>query len=307
MPDSIQIAMLAIAAGLTSHSVGRLFGRADVVRSIQNFIARTYAGLTTVLVKTSILREAAGSFVDEVSVPTASASSMVSDSADLYPANSQENSERAPRRPRLGGSLGGMSKRFIDVLIATLALILLMPLLLIIVTLILVTMGRPVLFAHNRIGENGAEFPCFKFRSMANNSPEILEHHLATNPEAAREWELNQKLMDDPRVTWLGHLMRKSSIDELPQLINVLRGEMSCIGPRPIVAEEVPRYGADAAYYFKARPGLTGLWQVSGRSRLSYPERVALDTHYVCNWSIGLDLKILLKTVPVLLKFDDTA
>lgn len=212
----------------------------------------------------------------------------------------------APHAP-LGSTLGGPAKRLIDILLASLALILLMPLLFMVVVLIWVSMGRPILFAHKRIGENGSEFPCFKFRTMANDSAQILRRHLAADPAAAREWSLNQKLMHDPRVTWLGHILRKSSIDELPQLLNVLRGEMSCIGPRPIIAAEIARYGADAAYYFRARPGLTGLWQVSGRSRLGYSERVALDTQYVRNWSLGLDLKILLKTIPVLLKFDETA
>lgn len=213
----------------------------------------------------------------------------------------------APAHSPLGSTLGGPGKRLIDIVMASLALILLIPLHLIVVVLIWASMGRPVLFAHKRIGENGSEFPCFKFRTMANDSARILGRHLAADPAAAREWGLNQKLMHDPRVTWLGHILRKSSIDELPQLLNVLRGEMSCIGPRPIVAAEIARYGADAAYYFKARPGLTGLWQVSGRSRLSYSDRVALDTQYVRNWSLGLDLKILLKTIPVLLKFDETA
>lgn len=214
---------------------------------------------------------------------------------------------RSRVRATRDGTLGGVSKRVMDVVIASIALVLLSPLLLIVAVLIWATMGRPILFAHKRIGENGVEFSCFKFRTMTNDAAQILSRHLAANPEAAREWTMNQKLMHDPRVTWLGHILRKSSIDELPQLINVLRGEMSCIGPRPIVASEVARYGADAAYYFKARPGLTGLWQVSGRSRLSYPERVALDTHYVCNWSLGLDFKIMLRTIFVLLKFDETA
>ncbi|MCL4765097.1 MAG: sugar transferase [Hyphomicrobiaceae bacterium] len=202
---------------------------------------------------------------------------------------------------------GVQAKRAFDVLVASIVLVLLLPLLLSVALLIRVTMGRPVLFAHTRLGKNGRQFSCLKFRSMANNSAELLARHLERSPGAAREWQLRQKLSCDPRVTRLGHALRKSSIDELPQLINVLRGEMSCVGPRPIVASEVTHYGPHAEDYFRVRPGITGLWQVSGRSSVSYPERVALDSQYVRNWSFWLDIKILLKTIPVIARPDQAS
>lgn len=205
------------------------------------------------------------------------------------------------------GAPGGTAKRVLDILIASSALVLLAPLLLAVALLIRTTMGGPVLFAHTRLGKNGREFQCLKFRSMANDSAELLARHLERDPHAAREWQLRQKLSCDPRVTRLGRALRKSSIDELPQLINVLRGEMSCVGPRPIVASEIAHYGAQAADYFRVRPGMTGLWQVSGRSSLSYDQRVALDSRYVRNWSFWLDIKILLKTVVVIARPDQTA
>ena len=145
-------------------------------------------------------------------------------------------------------------------------------------------------------------FQCLKFRSMVIDADRVLQHLLETNQQAASEWAATQKLRDDPRITWVGNLLRKSSLDELPQLLNVLRLEMSLVGPRPIVASEIEKYGENIAFYYDTRPGLTGLWQVSGRSETSYERRVQLDTWYVRNWSIRHDLVILAKTVPAVLK-----
>ena len=142
---------------------------------------------------------------------------------------------------------------------------------------------------------------------MVTNGDEVLARHLAADPAAAEEWRLNRKLTNDPRVTRLGSLLRKSSLDELPQLLNILRGEMSCVGPRPVSAEELERYGAHVDEYLSARPGITGSWQVSGRSSVSYEDRIKLDADYVRKWSFGSDVLILLRTVPALLKVDQAA
>ena len=162
--------------------------------------------------------------------------------------------------------------------------------------------GGPVLFSHPRIGANGREFPCFKFRSMVPDAETVLRQSLATDPHLANEWANAQKLRRDPRVTTVGRFLRATSLDELPQLFNVLRLEMSLVGPRPIVRAEVARYAEDIAYYYETRPGLTGLWQVSGRSDTSYRQRVQLDTWYVKNWSVWHDVAILAKTIPTVLK-----
>ncbi len=191
-------------------------------------------------------------------------------------------------------------KMVFDLVAAAALTFLLGPLLLAIAMLVRLD-GGPALFAHERIGAGGAPFRCFKFRTMVEASDLVLQQHLESNPEAAAEWRATQKLRDDPRVTWIGRILRKSSLDELPQLLNVLRLEMSLVGPRPIVAREIPRYGEDIAYYYETRPGITGLWQVSGRSSTSYQYRVELDRWYVKNWTIWQDLTILLRTIPAVL------
>jgi lipopolysaccharide/colanic/teichoic acid biosynthesis glycosyltransferase len=159
----------------------------------------------------------------------------------------------------------------------------------------------PILFRQTRIGKAGREFKCYKFRSMVLDADRVLNEHLRQNESARREWELNRKLTVDPRITPLGFFLRKTSLDELPQLFNVLAGDMSIVGPRPIVRDEIPKYDDKILYYLAMRPGITGLWQVSGRSNCSYPERVALDTRYVSEWSLKLDIIILIKTVPTVL------
>ncbi|NJO53418.1 MAG: sugar transferase [Bacteroidales bacterium] len=195
--------------------------------------------------------------------------------------------------------VGGRIKRLLDVTIAFSTLILLFPLFLLTALLIKLIDGGPVIFAHSRIGYNARPFLCLKFRTMVRNSEETLRWHLAQSNEAAHEWATTRKLKRDPRVTALGSLLRSVSFDEFPQLINVLRGEMSIVGPRPIVAKEVEMYGNDAAHYFRARPGLTGPWQISGRSDVSYQTRVMLDRNYVENWSLWRDLLIIFRTFHV--------
>lgn len=203
--------------------------------------------------------------------------------------------------------VGGKLKRCFDIAAAGSALIVLAPVMLFIALLILVTMGRPVLFMQQRMGFGRSPFRCFKFRTMVSDAQERLARHLADNPEAAQMWRDTQKLKHDPRITWLGHILRKSSLDELPQLFNILRGEMSCVGPRPVLAAELARYGAHAEDYAKAKPGLTGIWQVSGRSNTTYTHRINCDRVYVRRWSFGLDMMIVLRTIPAVMRFRDTA
>ena len=161
--------------------------------------------------------------------------------------------------------------------------------------------GGPVFYGHTRIGQGGESFKCYKFRSMVPNADALLAHILETDPVARAEWESDHKLQDDPRITPIGHWLRKTSLDELPQLWNVLRGEMSLVGPRPVVTEELARYGKHLVYYTEGKPGMTGLWQISGRSNLDYRRRVYLDCWYVKNWTIWYDIVILLKTMKVVL------
>ncbi len=213
------------------------------------------------------------------------------------PANQQEGG--TPKRP-----LGGWPKRALDVTIALSALVLAGPVMLVVALLIRTTTGGPAIFSHNRVGFNGKPFKCYKFRSMVVNSDQMLRDHLANNPEAAREWEESRKLKRDPRVTLLGQMLRKSSLDELPQLFNIIRGDMSCVGPRPIVTDELKRYGDHVGEYLRTRPGLTGLWQVTGRSSTDYANRVALDSQYVRDWSTWVDLVILVRTVFAVMRFD---
>ncbi|GBR35692.1 sugar transferase [Neoasaia chiangmaiensis NBRC 101099] len=184
-----------------------------------------------------------------------------------------------------------------DFVIALLLFALVFPVYVILYILIALEGGQPI-YGHRRIGQNGREFNCLKFRTMAKNSDEVLNHLLETNAEAAAEWEETQKLHNDPRITRIGHMLRKTSLDELPQLLNVIRGEMSLVGPRPIVQAEVHHYGDNFEYYQAIRPGITGLWQVSGRSDTGYAERVQLDRWYVRNWTLWHDVAILAKTLP---------
>ena len=192
-------------------------------------------------------------------------------------------------------------KRAFDLSVATLGTIAISPFLLGIAIAIRVSSPGPAIYAHRRIGRNGAHFNCYKFRSMVSDSDKRLKEFLEANPEAAKEWEESHKLKHDPRVTKIGALLRKTSLDELPQLFNVIRGQMSLVGPRPIVDEEIIKYDVFFSDYTLVRPGMTGLWQTSGRSDTSYSRRVRLDAWYVRNWNIWLDISLLVKTVRVVL------
>ncbi|WP_315702012.1 MULTISPECIES: sugar transferase [unclassified Bradyrhizobium] len=192
-------------------------------------------------------------------------------------------------------------KRVLDVVIALSGIVLLAPLLLLCFVLTIATSPGPALFRHRRVGFGGKTFECLKFRTMAVDASERLRHLLATDPRAAAEWASTRKLRNDPRVTVFGAIMRKSSLDELPQLFNVLKGEMSIVGPRPVTEEELERYASSIGAYLACRPGITGLWQVSGRSSTTYDKRVAYDTFYAQNWSVALDAKIIIVTIPAVL------
>lgn len=187
-------------------------------------------------------------------------------------------------------------KRIFDVFLVLASIPILLPFVALIAALVVMSSPGPVFYSHRRIRKNGSFFSMWKFRTMCVNSAEVLEEHLANHPEARREWSHTHKLKKDPRVTAVGQLLRRYSIDELPQVWNVLRGQMTLVGPRPIVAAEVEKYGDGFRYYCLVKPGLTGLWQVSGRSELTYPQRVALDCAYVERWSMRHDLWILLRT-----------
>jgi UDP-galactose-lipid carrier transferase len=161
--------------------------------------------------------------------------------------------------------------------------------------------GGGSFFRHERVGQAGNKFACYKFRSMVVNAQEVLADLLATDVNARAEWEREYKLKNDPRINAIGHFLRRTSLDELPQLWNVLKGEMSLVGPRPVVEAELERYGEDVVYYLMAKPGMTGLWQVSGRNDVDYETRVYFDTWYVKNWSLWADIAILFKTISVVI------
>ncbi len=219
----------------------------------------------------------------------------------------REGSAASPSEPAVGLPIGGIQKRLLDVVIASAALAILAPLLVLIAIAIKLNMGGPILYSHRRIGFGGAPFDCLKFRSMVACGDEAFKGFLARNPGAADEWRKKRKLENDPRVTRLGRFLRKTSLDELPQFLNVLRGEMSLVGPRPVVSQELEFYGNFVGDYMRARPGVTGLWQVSGRSSLSFDQRVAMDSTYVREWAWSKDLLILVRTVPAIFKTFHTA
>jgi exopolysaccharide production protein ExoY len=193
------------------------------------------------------------------------------------------------------------TQRVADLFIATLAIVAVGPLMLILAVLVRAWDGGPVFYGHLRVGRMGQLFRCWKFRTMVVNADRILAEYLAENPEARTEWEASHKLRRDPRITALGRFLRASSLDELPQLWNVLIGEMSIVGPRPIVLAEIARYKSNFSDYCVCRPGMTGLWQISGRSDVSYDQRIALDMHYSKSRSLVLDIQILVSTIPAVL------
>jgi exopolysaccharide production protein ExoY len=194
------------------------------------------------------------------------------------------------------------AKRSFDMSAALMLLFLLAPLCLLIAWLIRSHDSGPVLFRQTRIGKDGRRFTCLKFRSMVLDADRALTEYLNCNSVAAREWQESQKLSNDPRITRIGTFLRKTSLDELPQLINIILGDMSFVGPRPIVPDEVQRYGEHFPHCFSVTPGLTGLWQVSGRSDCTYATRIALDSRYAADWTLWLDVRILILTVPAVLR-----
>ncbi len=203
---------------------------------------------------------------------------------------------------RLARKRNRAMKRVFDVMVSLTALILLAPIFLIVIVLIKAGSKGPAFFGHTRIGRGGRQFKCFKFRTMVVNAQAVLEELLANDARARAEWEKDFKLKEDPRITRIGSFLRRSSLDELPQLYNVFKGEMSLVGPRPIISDEVAKYGDKARYFFKVTPGITGLWQVSGRNDLSYDERVMLDEYYAKNWSLWLDIEIIIRTFGAVFK-----
>lgn len=188
--------------------------------------------------------------------------------------------------------------RPLDVVLATLMILGFLPVLIAVALAVWIEDRGPVIFVQRRVGRNGRCFPCFKFRSMKINAEEALRAILRSNPSLREQWERDHKLPSDPRVTRVGRILRLSSLDELPQLFNVLRGEMSIVGPRPIVIAEIPRYGRYIHHYYAVRPGLTGLWQVSGRSSVTYRRRVAADIKYTRARTLAFDARILAATIP---------
>jgi Undecaprenyl-phosphate galactose phosphotransferase WbaP len=187
-------------------------------------------------------------------------------------------------------------KRIFDIMLVLISVPVLLPVFGIVSALVMLSSSGPIFYSHRRIRKGGAFFSMWKFRTMCVNSAEVMEEYLARHPEARAEWNLTHKLREDPRITPIGSFLRRYSLDELPQLWNVLTGQMSLVGPRPIVAAEVEKYGDCFDCYCRVKPGLTGLWQVSGRSELSYDARVALDCEYVERWSLTKDFLILLRT-----------
>lgn len=192
-------------------------------------------------------------------------------------------------------------KRIMDLALAIPMAIFLLPALALIAATVRIDDRGPVLFKQTRRGKDGKPFTCYKFRTMVVDAQERLDHLLANDPEALREWEETQKLKNDPRITRRGGLLRRTSLDELPQLWNIIKGEMSVVGPRPIVKDEVRRYGSDIAHYDSVRPGVIGLWQISGRNDTTYAKRIALDVDYAQQRTIFLDVFILLKSIPAIL------
>lgn len=198
--------------------------------------------------------------------------------------------------------VGGLSKRMFDIVVAGAGMVVATPLIIGAAIAVRLTSPGPIFFAHERVGCGGRPFKCFKIRTMMANGDQLLAEVLANDPAAAAEWAESRKLRNDPRVTRVGRFLRKTSLDELPQLLNILRGEMSVVGPRPIVEAELLRYGSDVHGYLRTRPGLTGSWQISGRSDLAYDARVKLDAQYVATWTLMRDILIVSKTVPAVMR-----
>lgn len=219
--------------------------------------------------------------------------------------------EATPEAPELGRSppdrdsqsppVDNRGCRIFDVVTSIVAIMFTLPLLVIVAILVRICDGGPVLFAQDRIGRGGVSFPCFKFRTMVTDAEQRLAYLLADNPAAQAEWDARQKLTADPRCTRIGSFLRRSSLDELPQFFNVLQGHMGIVGPRPIVSAEAYRYGRRFVSYCSVRPGITGLWQIGGRSEISYRRRVAMDSFYATRKCLFWDIQIVLLTIPAVL------
>ena len=229
---------------------------------------------------------------DLIGTPMASVDASILFSEKILMLNLRNNLSRVYNR---------IFKRVFDLTLTIIGSIIISPILLGIAVAVCISNRGGIIFSHKRVGMYGKNFYCYKFQTMVKNADKVLEKYLAENPEARREWEETFKLTNDPRVTKLGNFLRRTSLDELPQLWNVILGDMSLVGPRPIIEEEVPRYGKNIREYYMVPPGITGMWQVSGRSDTTYPERVAMDTWYVRNWSVWIDIMYLFKTVKAVL------
>lgn len=190
-------------------------------------------------------------------------------------------------------------KRIVDIILGCIGLVLLSPVFLILAICIKIDSKGPVIFAHKRIGKNGKEFNMYKFRSMYENAEKMIENF---NEEQKREWQENFKLENDPRITKVGKFLRKTSLDELPQIVNIIKGDLSIIGPRPVIDEELEKYGKNKDKFLSITPGLTGYWQANGRSNTTYEERMQMELYYIDNQSLWLDIKIFFKTIVSVLK-----
>lgn len=211
------------------------------------------------------------------------------------PATAQEGYQRIDYRSSV--------KRLFDISVASVMLVTFLPLMLMIAALITISSGGGAIFAHERVGRDGRSFRCLKFRTMVRDADRRLEELLKADAAAQREWQARRKLRHDPRIVpVVGHFLRQSSLDELPQIFNVLRGDMSIVGPRPIIEDELVYYGSSRRLYLSVRPGLTGPWQVGDRSDSSYETRVKQDIDYVQSWSLTTDLRIVLKTAAIVLR-----
>jgi exopolysaccharide production protein ExoY len=200
--------------------------------------------------------------------------------------------------------VGGSIKRLVDIVLAAAGIVILLPLFSLCILGTLLTSRGSIIYRHSRVGFRGRHFSCLKFATMAPDADKLLQEHLSANPLASEEWAETRKLRNDPRVTPFGAVLRKTSLDELPQLFNVLKGEMSIVGPRPVTDDEIEKYAHRVSAYLACKPGITGLWQISGRSKTSYGERVTLDCAYATNWSLVMDAKIVLLTLPAVLDSD---
>ncbi|BFM40382.1 sugar transferase [Synechocystis sp. LKSZ1] len=208
---------------------------------------------------------------------------------------------RRYRRSSVTALNGAVAKRLFDIVFSSAVLVLFSPLYLILSVLIAVSSPGPIFYVQQRVGKNHRPFNCYKFRTMVTNADEVLENLLAKCPQTREEFETNFKLRDDPRITWIGKFLRLTSLDEFPQFWNVLKGDMSVVGPRPLVPEELHKYGNRINRVLTIRPGLTGLWQVSGRNDIPYPQRVQIDVYYVNYRTFWLDLWVIIKTLGVVI------